>query len=62
MTFIPTEYWLRKLLKIRPHQSQSSRQYNISINGKTFKNLKDKFQIDVDVKPNVPLSSYKIKG
>ena len=26
----------------------------LSINGKTFKNLKDKFQIDVNVKPNLP--------
>ena len=26
----------------------------LSINGKTFKNLDDKFQIDVNVKPNVP--------
>ena len=35
----------------------------LSINGKTFKNLKDKFQIDVNVKPNLPAEfTVKSKG
>ena len=28
------------------------------LNGKTFKNLKDKFQIDVNVKPNLPAEFF----
>ena len=33
----------------------------LSINGKTFKNLKDKFQIDVNVKPNLP-AEFMVKS